>query len=132
MRKSLLFVLFGLLLINSANAQKYFGKSYEPTQNVDEYFDHADVKKPYTVMGKTELLQGFRSLEKSQQKIIDLAKKKGADGAIFSLEEDVYGSSTSSGGSINNKKKDKTTGTSSSSTVDLKQKKITATFIKYD
>lgn len=83
-------------------------------------------------MGKTELAQGFRSLEKSQQKIIDLAKKKGADGVIFSIEEEVYGTASSSGGSVNDKKKNKTIVSSSSTTTDLKQKKILATFIKYN
>lgn len=83
-------------------------------------------------MGKTELAQGFRSLEKSQQKIIELAKEKGADGVIFSMEEEVFATSNSSGGSINEKKKNKTTVASSSVTTDLKQKKIFATFIKYN
>ncbi|MFC6101674.1 hypothetical protein [Olivibacter domesticus] len=132
MKKIVLIFLLGFLIINKTYAQKYFGKSYPSTQNVDEYFDSADVKKSHTVMGKTELAQGFRSLEKSQQKIIDLAKKKGADGVIFSIEEEVYGTASSSGGSVNNKKKNKTTVSSSSTTTDLKQKKILATFIKYN
>lgn len=122
----------GLALSTSTYAQKYFGKSYERTQFVDEFYDTNDVKKPYTVMGKAELQQGFRSLEKSQKKIIDLAKKKGADGVIFSIEEEVYGTSTSSGSSINDGKKDKTTGSTSSATVDLKQNIIKGTLIKYE
>ncbi|MCL4639830.1 MAG: hypothetical protein M5Z89_12615, partial [Olivibacter sp.] len=85
----------------------------------------------YTVMGKTELAKGFRSLEKTQQKIIDLAKEKGADGIIFSIEEEVLGTSSSTGGSVNEKKKNKTTVVGSSTTMDLKEKKIRATFIKY-
>lgn len=132
MKRSVLFLLLGFLLINTTHAQKYFGKSYPQTQIVDEYFDDADVKKSYSVMGKTELLQGFRTIEKSQQKIIDLAKNKGADGVIFNIQDEVYGSSTSGGATINDKKKDKTTASSSSTTVDLSQKKIVATFIKYD
>ncbi|MCE7054262.1 hypothetical protein LZF95_06210 [Algoriphagus sp. AGSA1] len=131
MKKSILLLVLGILVLNTANAQKYFGKSYEPTQHIDEYFDSADVKESYTVMGKTELLQGFRSLERSQEKINDLAKKKGADGVIFSIVEEIYGTSTSSGGSVKEKKKNKTTASSSSATVDLTQKKILATFIKY-
>lgn len=125
-------MLFGLLVLNKVQAQKYFGKSYERTNIVDDYYDKDDVKKTYTVMGKAELDQGFRSLEKCQDKIIDLAKKKGADGVIFSIDEEIYGTSTSSGGSVNEKKEKKTTATSSSATVDLKQKTIKATFIKYD
>lgn len=132
MKKSVLFILLGLLLVNSVYAQKYFGKSFPETKNVDEYFDKEDVEKTYSVMGKAELDQGFRSLEKCQKKIMDLAKKKGADGVIFFLDEDVYGTSTSSGANINEKKKDKTTVTGSSSTVEMKKKIIKATFIKYD
>jgi hypothetical protein len=132
MKKSVLILLLGFLFLKTSYAQNYFGKSYPSTQNVDAYFDNGDVKKSHTIMGKTELQQGFRSLEKSQEKIIKLAKEKGADGVIFSIEEEVYGSSNSGSGSISNKKKNKTTVSSTSNTVDLKQKIIKATFIKYD
>jgi hypothetical protein len=131
MKKSILFLLFGMLAFNTTYAQKYFGKTYPPTQMIDEYFDVADVNKEHTVMGKTELDKGFRSLEKTQAKIIDLARKKGADGVIFSMEEEVYGTSTSAGGSITQKKEKKATVSSNSTTMDLKEKKIRATFIKY-
>jgi hypothetical protein len=131
MKKSVLSFLFAMLVFNTTYAQKYFGKTYPPTQVIDEYFDIADVAKGHTVMGKTELDKGFRSLEKTQAKIIDLARKKGADGVIFSMEEEVFGSSTSSGGTINQKKEKKATVSSSSTTMDLKEKKIRATFIKY-
>lgn len=132
MKKTVMFLLLGFALLNSAHAQKYFGKSYERTQIVDEYYDGADVKRAYTVMGKAELDQGFRSLEKSQQKILDLARNKGADGVIFSIVEEIYGSSTSSGGNIDTRKKNKTRATGSSATVDMTKKTILATFIKYD
>ncbi len=131
MKRSILFLLFGMLAFNTTYAQKYFGKTYQPTQMIDEYFDVADVEKVHTVMGKTELDKGFRSLEKTQAKIIDLARKKGADGVVFSMEEEVYATSTSGGGSINQKKDKKATVSSNSTTMDLKEKKIRATFIKY-
>ncbi|QNL47871.1 hypothetical protein H8S90_13685 [Olivibacter sp. SDN3] len=131
MKKAILIALLGFFFLNTTYAQKYFGKTHTPTQNVDEFYDLEDVEKEYTVMGKTELAKGFRSLEKTQQKIIDLAKQKGADGVIFSMEEEVYGTSNSSGGVINEKKKNKTTASSSSNTIDLKKQKIRATFIKY-
>jgi hypothetical protein len=131
MKKSILIMLFGMLIFNKTYAQKYFGKTYPATQVIDEYFDIADVTKGHTVMGKTELDKGFRSLEKTQAKIIELARKKGADGVIFSMEEEVFGTSTSNGGSVNRKKEKKTTMSSSSTTLDLKEKKIRATFIKY-
>jgi hypothetical protein len=83
-------------------------------------------------MRKAELSQGFRSLEKAQEKIIMLAKQKGADGVIFSIEEEVYGTSSSGGVIVNEKKKEKTTASSNSTTTDMKRKKISATFVKYD
>ena len=132
MKQSILILVFSIFIFNTAKAQKYFGKSYPATQNVDEYYDSNDVKKSHIVMGKTELLKGFRSLEKSQQKILELAKQKGADGVIFSIEENVYGSSNSGSATAHDKKKSKTTVTTSGTTVDLKQQKINAVFIKYN
>lgn len=132
MKKLVLFLLLGILYCNSSYSQKYFGKSYPETQVIDQYFDDLDVKKSFTVMGTAELDQGFRSLEKCQDKLVDLARKKGADGIIFVLEEEVYGSSTSGGATVNEKKNNKTTASTNSSTVDLKKKTIKAKLIKYE
>ncbi|MCX2479072.1 hypothetical protein OQY15_08210 [Pedobacter sp. MC2016-15] len=131
MKTSILILVFGILSFNTSFAQKYFGKTYPATQNVDEYFDAADVTKAHTVMGKTELGKGFRSLEKTQAKIVELAKQKGADGVIFSMEEEVFATSTSNGGTISTKKENKATVSSNSTTSNLKEKKIRAVFIKY-
>ena len=132
MKKTLSILFVGILYFNTTHAQKYLGKSYPSTETVDEYFDSSDVKKSYTVMGKAELLKGFRSLEKAQEKIIKVAKQKGADGVIFSMEEEIYGTSSSSGVNVNGKKKEKTTASSNTTTTDMKQTKIKATFVKYD
>ena len=83
-------------------------------------------------MGKAELLKGFRSMEKAQQKIISLAKQKGADGVIFSAEEETFGTSRSGGVNVRGKKKEKITASSNTTTTDMKQTKIKATFVKYD
>ena len=131
MKKLILILLFGVLFSNKIYAQKYFGKTYPATQNVDQFYDIADVAKGYTVMGKTELGKGFRSLEKTQAKIIELAKQKGADGVIFSLEEEVYATSSSSGGTVNTKKGNQATVSYNSTSTDLKEKKVRAMFIKY-
>lgn len=131
MKKTVLIIVFATLAFTKGFAQKYFGKTYAPTQNVDEYFDAADVTKPHTVMGKTDLDKGFRSLEKTQAKILELARKKGADGVIFSMEEEVYATSNSGGGIISQKKDKQATISSNGTTTDLKQKKVRATFIKY-
>lgn len=132
MKKLVLSLLLGFLICNISYSQKYFGKSYPQTQVIDQYFEDSDVKKSFTVMGTAELDQGFRSLEKCQDKLVDLARKKGADGIIFVLEEEIYGSSTSGGATVNEKKNNKTTASTNSSTVDLKQKTIKAKLIKYE
>jgi hypothetical protein len=132
MKKTILILFVGILYFNTTHAQKYFGKNYPATETVDEYFDSSDVKKSYTVMGRAELLKGFRSLEKAQQKIIKLAKQRGADGVIFSIEEEIYGTSSSSGVNIDGRKKDRIRGSSNTTTTNMKQVKIKATFVKYD
>ena len=131
MKKVILILLSGMLFFSNTYAQKYFGKTYTPTQTVDQFYDIADVTKGYTVMGKTELDKGFRSLEKTQEKIIELAKKKGADGIIFTMEEEVFATTSSGSGTVSKKKENKATAFSNSTTTDLKEKKIRATFIKY-
>lgn len=108
----------GFLFFNTGCTQKYFGKSYPSTKIFDEYYDNSDVEKSCIIMGKTDLGQAFRSLEKTPKKIIDLAGQKGADGVIFSIEEKVYRTSNSSSGSISNKKDNKITISSSSNTLD--------------
>jgi hypothetical protein len=136
MKKTVLFLSIGILFFNVSNAQKYFGKTFPATQQVDEYFDVTDVEKKYTIMGTTELGQGFRTLEKTKEKITQLAKIKGADGIIFSIDDEIYGTTNSGSGAVvsKDKKKDKKTTTisSNSTSTDLKQKKIKATFIKYN
>ena len=131
MKKSILILLFGILFLSNTYAQKYFGKTYTPTQTVDEFYAIADVTKGYTVMGKTELDKGFRSLEKTQAKIIELAKKKGADGVIFTMDDEVVATTSSGSGTVSTKKENKATGFSSNTTTDINEKKIRATFIKY-
>ncbi|GAA4914951.1 hypothetical protein GCM10023313_17960 [Mucilaginibacter defluvii] len=118
--------------ITSCSSPKYFGKTYSPTQNVDVYLDKADVKKNHTTIGTTSIGKGFGSLESAQQKVIELGKAKGADGVIMTLTEEVVSTQQTGTGVITQSKKKNVTGTTSSSTVDIKQKKITATFIKYE
>jgi len=62
--------------------------------------------------------------------IIEMGKTKGADGVIMTLTEEVAAIQQSGVGTVNKKTKNRIS-TSSSTTVDIKKKKITATFIKY-
>ncbi len=122
--------LLTLAFFSACSAPSYFGKSYPPTQNVDVYYDAADITKPYTTMGTVEIDQDLRSLEATQRKAIELGKSKGADGVIATLTEEVAAIQQSGGGMVNKKTKINTY-SSSSITTNIKKKKITATFIKY-
>ena len=70
MKKTVLILSVGILFFTTTHAQKYLGKTYPATKIVDEYFDSSDVKKSYTVMGKAELLKGFRSMERHNKKLL--------------------------------------------------------------
>jgi hypothetical protein len=121
--------IFALTLATSC-APAYFGKTYSPTQNVDVYFDAADVKREHEVMGTTDIGQGFSSLNAMQQKVIELGKSQGADGVVMKLTEEVTGSSKSDFGTMKNGSKNNTFNGGSIST-NIKAKKVQATFIKY-
>ncbi|MFP7655166.1 MULTISPECIES: hypothetical protein [Chryseobacterium] len=132
MRKSLLIQSVGVLALSAATscAPSYFGKTYAATQNVDVYFDAADVKREHETMGTTEINQGFSSMDAMQQKAIELGKSRGADGVIMKLTEEVTGSSKSDFGNMKKGSKNNTY-TGGSVTTNMKVKKIQATFIKY-
>ncbi|WP_293308361.1 hypothetical protein [Pedobacter sp. UBA5917] len=119
-----------MITLASACATPYFGKTYTATQNVDVYLDAKDVKKTYEVMGTSDVDQGFSSLDKLQQKVIELGKTKGADGVIMKLDEEVTGSTKNDFGTVGTGKKNNTY-SGSSITTNTKVKKVKATFIKY-
>lgn len=79
------------------------GSSYPPTTNVDVYYSAHDVKKGYEVIGKASDTGG--NLQKVQKEILDEAKKRGADGVIYSdmqsTTEIFNGNSYSSGRLLN-------------------------------
>ncbi|OOQ58412.1 DUF1471 domain-containing protein [Mucilaginibacter pedocola] len=135
MKKVTVFSLISFLvmgLLAACSTPSYFGKTYSPTNNVDVYLAKGDVKKNYTTMGTTKVGKGFSSLESAQQKVIELGKAKGADGVIMELTEEVVSTQQTGTGVVTQSKRKNVIGTSSSSTMDIKQKKITATFIKYE
>ena len=134
MKNSALIFLIGVLciaLVTSCAKPAYLGKSYAPTQNVDVYLDAADVRTRYTTMGTATYDQDFRSLEGMQQKVIEVGRARGADGVIMKLSEEVALTQQNGTGRVNKNSKDNSVNTTKT-TVDIKKKKITATFIKYD
>ncbi len=81
--KSLFFVA-SLLLSSCANKIIYYGREYQPTENVDIYFRESDVIEPTEIMGKVTLEMSVKkSSDKVQKKLMNRAKGKGADAIIF-------------------------------------------------
>lgn len=124
-------VILFIALLSACSTPKYFGKTYATTQNVDVYLETDDVKKSYTTMGTSEYEQDFKSIETMQQKLIEMGKAKGADGVIMKLTDEKVATQQSGGGVISTNKKNSTISTSST-TIDVKNKKLSATFIKYN
>ncbi len=97
--KNLLLVILLLLVLTSCITVDYVGKRYTPTNQVDMYFDEADIKRDYEVMGTLEAeTREFVSMEKVQEKIIKEARSKGADAILFGdIQKKASGITTSEG-----------------------------------
>lgn len=70
----------------------YLGSSSTPTQNVDVYVDASAIRRPYTIVGKAYpesvgYSQLLNKAEKLQEKVVEVARKKGADAVLF---QDYY------------------------------------------
>jgi hypothetical protein len=110
------------IALSSCIHSDYLGKNYEPTSQVDLFFDAADVQADYEVMGEVTLesasdLDFAVSSEDLQEKMIELAREKGADGVILGpLEKKTTGESTSST-AVSNRTTESTTEIKESKTV---------------
>lgn len=93
---------------------QYVGKSLPQTSNVDVFFSPADVKKPYDIIGKVDgKAWPLTNFDKIQDKITEEAKKRGADGIIFTgMGEQVVGTTQSSNTDIGGDSNTKSTGDS--------------------
>ncbi len=77
--------LIGFLLTACSPTIHYLGNDYQPTQNVDIYFDENDIEKEYRVIGtmKNEGEQWANDIDKIKTAMIEKAKAKGADAILF-------------------------------------------------
>jgi uncharacterized protein YbjQ (UPF0145 family) len=122
------------LALSACVSVDYVGKSYPETANVEVYFADEDVSRPFEVMG--ELIAEtddmvFTSGEKMQNKLIEEAKKKGADAIILSgLERRVTGESSSSS-SETKVSRDKVRTTEHSDSSVKEKKELRARLIKF-
>jgi hypothetical protein len=115
----------------------YVGDEYPPTSHVDLFFDEDDVERDYKVMGHlVATADDYVSTEKMQEKILEEAQKKGADGVIIlNLERYQAGESTTYKETTDTKETKKGTQSTTTATTSTKvdeKKEIKATFIKYE
>jgi hypothetical protein len=76
-------ILVTLLVIGCASVD-YVGKSFDPTTSVDTYFSEKDIEKDYTVIGHAIGMGEFgASTDKIQEKLIEEARRKGADAVLI-------------------------------------------------
>lgn len=75
-----------LLTLTGCMTTDYVGTTYPSTTRVDLFFDEADIRHSYTVMGELRV-EGdnhmFMRSEKMQRKLMEQARKRGADGILF-------------------------------------------------
>ena len=79
------FFLAAMLALSGCVTTDYVGTSYAPTAQVDLYFSDADVEPPYEVVGEVRVEADknlFVKSKKMQNKLLKLAREKGADGVI--------------------------------------------------
>jgi uncharacterized protein YbjQ (UPF0145 family) len=124
------------VLVSGCAHMDYAGESFPPTQHVDLFFSEANVGRDYMVIGElTGTGDQLVSTQKLQDKMVEKAREKGADGVvILGLEHIQSGENTSySENTTQGQKKGKTvTTTSGSSTTSAEEKKrIRALLIKY-
>lgn len=85
-----------IISLSSCVTIDYLGKNYTPTHEVQMYFDPADIRTDYEVMGMltAEAPEIVRS-SKVQQRIFERAQAMGADAVLFeSLDKKISGSVT--------------------------------------
>ena len=102
----------------------YVGTSYSPTTHVDLYFSEFDVEEDYVVMGRVVARAGKRvSNKRLQEKLLQEAREKGADGIIIHEFDRVPVGEITNENTIGN--------TTITTTTVREERRIEATFIKY-
>ena len=82
--KIIVLILSMILFVSACGSDvdvDYLGNSYPPTSRVDVYFSEGDITEDYLVMGHATVDGG--DAEELQEKLIEKARERGADGIIF-------------------------------------------------
>lgn len=78
-------LLLGLVLGALACAEvRYVGETHSPTTNIDIFYDENSIEREFTTIGHAIGTGGFGlSTDKIQKKLIEEAKKRGADAILI-------------------------------------------------
>jgi hypothetical protein len=137
MKKLMFSLLIAVVVASGCTKIDYVGEEYPPTAQVEQFFSAGDVTRDYKVMGYiVASAPDIVSAEKMHKKLIEKARKVGADAVIIEgLERYTSGSNSSftetSEEKTDKKGKTKTVTTGSSSTNSEEKKQIKATLIKF-
>ena len=80
------FTVLPFLLISCSTTIQYIGASKAPTKEVEVYTSRESISGKYKEIGKVYIRYGYagtNKLEKIQQRVVELAKQKGADIVLF-------------------------------------------------
>jgi hypothetical protein len=72
-----------LFILSCSHKLQYIGRTYGPSSNVEIFFTPNDIPKDFEVMGKVQT-PGTNRYQKMQVRIMDEAKKRGADAILIS------------------------------------------------
>ena len=130
--KTAVLALVLIVLVAGCTKIDYVGEEYPPTTKVDLFFSMDNVELDYKIMGRVVAsADDIVSAGKMQEKIMEEARKKGADAVvILGLERYQAGETTSFTESTTTDGLKSST-TASSSTSVKEKKEIQGIFLKY-
>lgn len=132
MKRYVVGIALAATLSSCGNRIIYYGRSYEPTQQVEIYFREGDVKQSHEVMGKLVYeVSATRRSEKVQAKLMNEGKKKGADAIIFDDIELTNTGSKTAGAAAGTGRRGFFFGLFGSRTRYSKGQQVKATLLKY-
>ena len=114
----------------------YVGKEYEPSDHIELFLSYDDVEFDYEIMGHFVVTAyAYVSSEKMQAKLLDKARRKGADAVVvLGLERYVSGEKTTFEETIETREgldKITDTRTAETRTTVEEKKKLTGVLLKY-
>jgi hypothetical protein len=121
-----------VLLTSCSDRIIYYGRAYPATSNVDLYFRESDVPEAHEIMGKATLeVSAKKNSDKVQAKLLERARKKGADALIFDDISLTNTGSTTGGAAAGVGRKRGFLGIFGSKTRFSKGQQVKATLVKY-